>query len=223
MKYKSILMATMVFALVPVTALAKRGEDRQGRKGSSGVVKLEAALFESDAIEDVLDGEAEYSARPTSRGKIEEFEVELKIPFPNSLFASQVDALAAELELTLSRKGVAYAKCILDPEEEDEDDDNSDRSRSGRSRGRDDDSDDDDDDDYTPSNPSVEFKLELERKIRRNRVRLEESHGVCDLDLAVAGIQSGIPQVLRGDEIEINLLKGAESLLIVDGRFRRHR
>jgi len=216
MRRKSILMATIVFALLPATAFAKRGEERRNQKGSNGAVKLEAELFESDAVNDVLDGEASYRAQPSVKGEIEKFEVELQIPFPNSLFASQVDALAAELELTLSRKGVAYAKCILDPEEEDDDD--SSFARSARSRG-----DDDDDDNVAPANPSVEFKLELKKKIRRSRVRLEESRGVCDLDLTVDGIQSGIPKVVRGDVIEINLLKGTESLLIVDGRFRRHR
>jgi hypothetical protein len=219
MKQKVIILTLVASSLLPEATYADSRAARQtGRNMPS--VKLEAALIEGDSIEDSIDGEAEYFSRNASKGEIEGFKAEFEIPFPNSLLKTKADASNAEIELTLARKGEAYAKCFLDPDTDDEQDDDNQRSFRGSSS---DDKDDDDDSSDASDQEEMEFKLDLSKKIRRNRVRVEERIGVCDLNLKQASIQSGLPKVDRGDSIAITLIKDGKSVVLLDGKFRRKR
>jgi len=112
--------------------------------------------------------------------------VNVKIPLPSTLpaIADSTAAAAAALEVALSRSGVEYAVCDL-----------------AYNTSHDDDHDDD--------SLHAEYRVDVRQRTGRS---LREKKGSCDTDLAVEGIQAGIPAVEVGDTLSVRLEGGASFL-----------
>ena len=112
--------------------------------------------------------------------------VNVKIPLPSTLpaIADSTAAAAAALEVALSRSGVEYAVCDLafNPSDEDDHDDDS---------------------------LHAEYRVDVRQRVGRS---LREKKGSCDTDLAIEGIQAGIPAVEVGDTLNVRLEGGAAFL-----------
>lgn len=107
------------------------------------------------------------------------FKAMLDIPIPSEGLGilTAEEAAAAEVRVTLSRDGVAYAECTLafaaDEEEEEGD--------------------------------KAHFAVDIDLKVKKEVPVLNEKKGSCDTDLATNDVQAGVPDVLEGDVITATL------------------
>lgn len=144
-------------------------DDHGGSFNPAGAQPFRAVL--AGTVEPLARGEAKLKTK--RRG--DRFEAEVKIPVPSAALAipDKAAALDATLTLSLSRAGVAYAECDLDP-------------KSFKRKG---------------SRRLAEYKVEV-----ADRGGLIQAHqGICDVDLATPGMQSGVPATQTGDAAAVRI------------------
>lgn len=167
--------------------------------GSAGRLRLTARLIGS--LSSRLDnphGKARRETKNKDNKLKESFTAKIEIPLPNVTLqlADASAARAADVNVVLSRAGTAYAACTLglDEIEFQEDDDD--------------------------SLLEAEYKVTVEREIRRGQLkRFRSKHGVCDVDLATDGVQTGLPDVVAGDTVTVTMTVGGAAVQIASGQF----
>jgi hypothetical protein len=129
--------------------------------------------------------------------KKDRFSAEVEIPIPSAGLGI-TDPTTADVRLILSRGGVAYAECflVLDDEAMDQEGD-----------------------DDTPG-ATAEFQVKVMSTPRGER----EIRGQCDIDLATAGVQAGVPDVQAGDVATARVVDPSTSTPVdfLEGTFVAH-
>jgi hypothetical protein len=199
---RRLLVTTICLA---VSVFVSAGVSHAKKGGSKVKVKVEAELEPCGAVapatspcapggtppESDAKGEAKHE-KETRNGVIkkDEFKGKVKIPVDPGSQLGIIDEAAAEgadIRLILSRAGADFAECRLVFDEIEEEDD---------------------DDEV-----QAEYKVDV--RIKKGAVQAKK--GVCDMDLATADIQSGVPDAQAGDVVTATLVVNpADRTLDVD-------
>lgn len=182
MDIKNKLAVTSV-AVVALCLAANVGFAKSGSKGKSGnsSVEYEAELEPTVVapaiapVEPDAEGEAEYK-KQIHKGtpKTERFRAKVKIPVPSAVLGitDETTAQNADIQLLLSSAATPttyYAACALDLTEiETEFEDGVTKSY-------------------------AVYKVDVRKEVRNRATRNRQIHGICDIDTAVADVQSGVP------------------------------
>lgn len=194
------LLVTTLCLAVSVFMLAGVSHAKKG--GSKVKVKVEAELEPCGAVapatspcatggtppEPGAEGEAKHE-KETQKGvvKKDEFKGKVKISVDPASALGIVDEAAAEgadIRLILSRAGVDIAECrlVFDEIEEEDDDDDADKIQ-------------------------AEYKVDV--RIKKGAVQAKK--GVCDMNLATAAIELGVPDAQPGDVVTATLVHSTET------------
>lgn len=174
MKKITIFLVGLVVLLSASPVYARHGSD-DGASGASGASGATGASGASGATG--ATGVSPTRLRLKIKNEIKKNKhrlvLNLHVPFHNTILpvSSFRNARALDVRATLSRDGAPYAICFLAP--------NRDRNRPF----------------------SIEYKVDLELKIKKNRFRSKK--GYCDIDLNQADVQRGLPELNRGDSIVV--------------------
>lgn len=156
------------------------GSDDRGRNSGSGnsrEVRVRARFVSPGAPASTARAKLDFRQKSNGSKRDDRFKLTVKIPVPSSLppINSLDEAEALLLTAVLTRDGVPYAECDL----------SYDRVAIAGAIMR------------------AEFKLDVRARGRKARVALKNSKGSCDVDPASDGLQSGFPQLKRGDILQI--------------------
>ena len=138
--------------------------------------KTKLKSYLTSGVEPLTQGEIKLEQKTSKT----EFSAEIKIPVPSSALAVTDSAVASSATMFLvlrNNLGVDYAECHLDLN----------NIKTVTKRG--------------VSSVIAEYEV----KISDRNGFLQASLGVCDIDLATVGIQSGIPLIQYGDSAEVTI------------------
>ena len=138
--------------------------------------KTKLKSYLTSGVEPLTQGEIKLEQKTSKT----EFSAEIKIPVPSSALAVTDSAVASSATMFLvlrNNLGVDYAECHLDLN----------NIKTVTKRG--------------VSSVIAEYEV----KISDRKGFLQASLGVCDIDLATVGIQSGIPLIQYGDSAEVTI------------------
>jgi hypothetical protein len=154
------------------------GNNGGGSNDSKYTSRLKSNLSAPVDVSTLARGTVTYRLKRNGSKRDDQFKISVKIPIPSTLPAveSYRNARALSLTATLKRNSVAFATCSLRID--------------GRSR--------------IASTPAAEFKLDAQDKRSSSKGRSRFSKGSCDIDLATAGVQRGLPIILAGDSLEVS-------------------
>ncbi len=123
--------------------------------------------------------------------------INLVVPVPGEFpaFKGIDEALAADVQISFSRNKKPYAECLLDASEIH-------REANIEVGAR--------------ETAEVSYHIELVKRARGPKTRLIAKHGACDINLEMEGVQTGIPNLERGDRASFTLEteSGAEPFLV---------
>ena len=123
------------------------------------------------------------------------FAARVEIPIPSTGLGI-TDPTTADIRLVLSRAGTDYAECFLvldDNEDESGDDD--------------------------AGGTSAEFVVKVGSKASSTGPVVKQIKGQCDIDLATADVQPGVPDVQAGDVATVRVVNGSSSVDFLQGTF----
>ena len=183
MQTKRISLVALLSGLLVTLAASSPSLAAPGN-GQASNIRFEAELEPCCGNpEPEAEGESDYR-KQILRGQIkqERFEAKVKIPVPSVGLgiADGSGAENADIRIRLSDSTGVYTVCYLDfveLEQETEVEDG-----------------------VSVTEIEAVYKVDVRRQLLRNGTyRLQEVHGMCDIDTLTAGVQNGVPAVESGD------------------------
>jgi hypothetical protein len=133
--------------------------------------------------------------------KLDSFSAHVEIPVPSPGLGIS-DPMTADIRLVLSRAGADYAECFLVFEQEDDaqaaegDDDN--------------------------GGTTAEFQVKILQVMQNGSPVVKQVQGQCDVDLGMAGVQPGVPEVQAGDVGTVRVVGSSTFMDFLQGTFQSH-
>lgn len=180
--------------LVSSPALAHNGKDdaashesdsnsgKGNSKSNNGLalgqpVRFRTKLSAGSGVETSAKGHADFRNKVGKKVSEARLTAGLHIPVPSTVPAMATADQAKLFTLTLSRAGTAFATCTFAF-------DHVSTNSAGLS--------------------STDFKLDVRSRTFKGATALQNKKGTCDIDLATAGEQQGLPAVQKGDSLSVS-------------------
>jgi hypothetical protein len=173
------------------TSLIMLADNRKTCCGNSQLnFRLRTQLVPVSGVATSATGSVNYRLKRNGSARDDQLAVSVKIPLPSTIPFAETYAAARSLVLqaTLSRNDIPFAVCTFQPV--------------GRS--------------IVSKRPAIEFRIDTKDDRRSDRGRARSIRGYCDIDLATAGVQRGLPVILMDDTIKVSETEVADFLI---GRF----